>query len=339
MNCEVAHERIVTAAYGELPDEQAHELEGHLGGCADCQQEREQVLALQVLAAALPVNEPDANLMARARMRLDEALDALPPRRWYERIGQRLRNGWATLQSAPVAAVLVLALGAGGGGFAGYRYAQRSASPHNGAAAIASATAGQNAQQNAQQTATQSDAALDLKNVANVLSVVRRPGGGEMVDVAYNEVVPHHVVGSLDDSSIRQLLMIGTENPTSARVRGDAVSLLASECLAGHSCRPEGIRDALIVALRYDASPAVREQALAGLEPYVAEDVRVRDAVLEALMNDTDPKIRSTSISMLAPVEADTSVRQVLNTVSTSDENPHIRYVSRQILSQVPEIQ
>ncbi len=160
-----------------------------------------------------------------------------------------------------------------------------------------------------------------------------------MVDVAYNEVVPHHVVGSLDDPSIRQLLMIGTENQTSARVRGDAVSLLASECLAGHSCRPEGIRDALIVALRYDASPEVREKALAGLEPYVAEDVRVRDAVLEALMNDTDPRIRSTSISMLAPVEADTSVRQVLNTVSTSDENPHIRYVSRQILSQVPEIQ
>ena len=335
MNCEVAHERIVTAAYGELPDEQAHELEGHLGGCADCQQEREQVMALQVLAAALPVAEPDANLMARARMRLDEALDALPPRRWYERIGQRLRNGWATLQSAPVAAMLVLALGAGGGGFGGYRYAQRSASPQNGTAVAASATAAQNGQQHA----PQSDATLDLKNVANVLSVVRRPGAGEIVDVAYNEVVPHHVVGSLDDSSIRQLLMIGTENPTSARVRGDAVSLLASECLAGHSCRPEGIRDALIVALRYDASPAVREQALAGLEPYVAQDVRVRDAVLEALMNDTDPKIRSTSISMLAPVEADTSVRQVLNTVSTSDDNPHIRYVSRQILSQVPEIQ
>ena len=36
MNCEFAHERIVTAAYGELADEQAHELERHLGGCPDC---------------------------------------------------------------------------------------------------------------------------------------------------------------------------------------------------------------------------------------------------------------------------------------------------------------
>lgn len=331
MNCEVAHERIVTAAYGELPDEQAHELERHLDSCLDCQQEREQVSALQVLAAVLPVADPDANLMARARMRLDEALDALPPRRWYERVGQKIRNGFAGLQSAPVAAVLVLALGAGAGAFGGFRYAQSSRSGRNANPATVAATGSHQAQQ--------ADTALDLKDVANVSSVERKPGGGETVDVAYNEVVPHHIVGSLDDPSIRQLLMIGTENQTSARVRGDAVHLLASECLAGHSCRPEGIRDALIVALRYDASPAVREQALTGLEPYVAEDVRVRDAVLEALMNDTDPKIRSASISMLAPVEADTSVRQVLNTVSTSDENPHIRYVSRQILSQVPEIQ
>ena len=30
MNCEVAHERIVTAAYGELPDHEAHELERHI---------------------------------------------------------------------------------------------------------------------------------------------------------------------------------------------------------------------------------------------------------------------------------------------------------------------
>jgi len=331
MNCEVAHERIVTAAYGELPDEQVHELERHMESCLDCRREREQVLAVQVLAAALPVQEPDPNLIARARMRLDEALDALPPRRWYERFAQKLRNGLAGLQSAPLAAALVLVLGAGAGGFGGYRYAQHRATPRSTPPPTASAVV---ASQSPQADAAQPQ----LSNVASVSSVVRRPGG-EIVDVTYNEVMPHHIVGSLDDPAIRQLLMIGTENPNSARVRDDSVKLLASECLAGHSCRPSGIRDALIVALRYDASPEVREQALAGLEPYVAEDVRVRDAVLEALMNDTDPKIRSASISMLAPVEADTSVRQVLNTVSTSDDNPHIRFVSRQILSQVPEIQ
>jgi len=54
MNCELAHERIVTAAYGELPDDQLHELERHVGDCAGCRKEREQLLAMKVLADALP---------------------------------------------------------------------------------------------------------------------------------------------------------------------------------------------------------------------------------------------------------------------------------------------
>jgi hypothetical protein len=94
-----------------------------------------------------------------------------------------------------------------------------------------------------------------------------------------------------------------------------------------------------MVALRYDKNAAVREKALQGLEPYVAQDVRVRDAVLEALLNDGDPRIRTESINILEPVEADTSVRQVLHSVANSDRNPHIRNASMQVLSRVPEIQ
>jgi len=41
----------------------------------------------------------------------------------------------------------------------------------------------------------------------------------------------------------------------------------------------------------------------------------------------------------LGPVEGDTSVREVLYTISTQDENPQIRDVSRQMLNRVPEIQ
>jgi hypothetical protein len=45
------------------------------------------------------------------------------------------------------------------------------------------------------------------------------------------------------------------------------------------------------------------------------------------------------AIGLLEPVEADTSVQQVLYSVSNSDENPQIRNVSRQVLSRVSEIQ
>jgi hypothetical protein len=329
MNCEVAHGRIVTAAYGELPDDELHELQRHVDGCAACQEEREQVLALKVLASAHPMEEPEANLIARARLRLDEALDALPPRRWYERLGQRLRNGFTSMQAAPVAALLVLALGAGAGGLGGVRWTQRHSVTPVVAAANAAAAAAQ---------AQPANVAPEISSVAGISSITRQPNS-EIVDVSYNELVPRHVQGSLDDPKIRQLLMMASKSSASTQVRGDSVSLLAAECKAGHSCKPAGIREALMVALRFDKNAGVREKALEGLEPYVAEDVRVRNAVLEALLTDSDPKIRTASINLLEPVEADTSVRQVLYSVSTSDDSPQIRNVSRQILSQVPEIQ
>ena len=330
MNCELAHERIVTAAYGELPDDKVHELERHLKDCADCRTEREQLLAMKVLADALPVEEPGPNLVARSRLRLDEALDALPPMRWYQWLAQRLWNNVASLQAAPIATALLLIVGLGAGSLGGYEFAQ------NHAAHVAI---------NAPQAASVKPAAdqpapaePSIANVANVSSIARIPGS-EMVDVHFNQLVPAHVQGSLDSPAIRQLLMLATENSTSAGVRDDSVDLLAAECRAGHSCQATGIRDALMVALRYDRNPHVREKALQGLEPYVAEDMRVRNAVLEALLNDNDPRIRTESINILAPVEADTSVRQVLYSVSTSDDSPQIRNVSRQVLSRVPEIQ
>ena len=328
MNCELAHERIVTAAYGELPDDQVHELERHLGDCTACRKEREQVMALKVLADALPVVEPDANLVARSRLRLDEALDALPPMHWYERLAQRLMNSVAGLQAAPVAAALLLVAGIGAGSLGGFEFAQnRAAHAATAVPAVAAAS-----------VQPQPAAPVALTNIANVSSIVRQPGS-EMVEVSYNQLVPGQIKGSLDDPAIRQLLMLASENSSSTGVRDDSVGLLAAECRAGHSCQAAGIRDALMVALRYDKNAGVREKALEGLEPYVAQDVRVRNAVLEALLDDNDPRIRTESINILEPVEADTSVRQVLYSVSTSDDSPQIRNVSRQVLSRAPEIQ
>jgi hypothetical protein len=331
MNCELAHERIVLVAYGELPDEQVHELDRHLAACTDCSQEREQLLALKTLTTAYPINELDPNFVARSRMRLEEALDAIPPKRWYERIGQRILNNFASLQAAPAAAVLLLIVGGGAGTLGGYEYAAaRSAHSAAGLAAVAQAKAEASAAESVQQSGP--------AEIANISSIEREPNS-EIVHVTYNQVVPQHIQGSLDDPSIRQLLMLASENASSAGVRDDSVGLLAAECRAGHGCQGAGIRDALMQALRYDKSVAVRQKALEGLQPYVAEDMRVRDAVLEALLNDSDARIRTAAIALLEPVEGDTSVRQVLSTVANSDHNLHIRTVSRQVLSRAPEIQ
>ena len=323
MNCDLAHERIVAAAYAELPDEMVHELERHMTGCPDCESERRQLQALKVLVDAYPVVEPDPNLVARSRIRLEEALDALPPRRWYESLGQRILLNFAGMQAAPVAACLLLLIGAGAGCLGGYQVAQTRA------AHAAALTTAASAQQLAQAPSAE---------IANISSIVRQPNS-EIVEVSYNQMVPQRVQGSLDDPAIRQLLMLASQNSASIGVRDDSVGLMAAECRAGHSCLAAGIRDALMVALRYDKNAGVRQKALEGLSSYVAQDVRVRDAVLEALLYDADPRIRIAAMNTLEPVEGDTSVRQVLHTVSTSDQNPQIRTVSRQVLNRVPEIQ
>jgi hypothetical protein len=325
MNCELAHERIVTAAYGELPDEQMHELERHMTGCPDCHTDREQLLALQVLAGANPVAEPSANLVARSRQRLEEALDALPPKRWYERLSQRMVNNFASLQAAPVAACLLLMVGAGAGALGAYevqqsRAAQEAGKPQN------------------PDLVREGGVVQPAAEIASISSIERQPNS-EIVEVRYNQVVPRKMEGSLDDPKIRELLMVASEDSTSPDVRFDSVGLLSAECRAGHGCQASGIRDALMVALRYDKNAGVRLKALDGLEPYVAVDTRVRDAVLEALLNDADPRIRTEAVGILEPVEADTTVRQVLHTVAHSDQNSHIRTVSREVLSHVPEIQ
>jgi hypothetical protein len=323
MNCEIAHERIVTAAYGELPDAEMHELERHMTACPDCHHDREQLLAMRILADAHPVLEPPPNLVARSRLRLEEALDALPPKRWYERLTQAMVNNFASVQAAPVAACLLLVVGAGAGILGGYEYAQG----HAARAAVA-----------APPVIVDGTTNSPTAEIASISSIVRQPNS-EMVDVSYNQVVPQHMQGSLDDPKIRELLMLASENSTSPGVRDDSVGLLAAECRAGHSCQAAGIRDALMVVLRYDKNAGVRLKALDGLQPYVAEDTRVRDAVLEALLNDPDPLIRTEAVNILEPVEADTSVRQVLHSVANSDHNPHIRTVSREVLSRVPETQ
>ena len=323
MNCELAHERIVTAAYSELPDEQMHELERHMTGCPDCHSDREQLQAMKILADALPVLEPPANLVARSRLRLEEALDALPPKRWYDRLSQRMLNNFAILQTAPVAVCLLLVVGAVAGILGGYEFAQGRA------AQLAGRTPIPKTASNIEQPAAE---------ITNISSIVRQPNS-EMVEVRYNQIVPQQMEGSLDDPKIRELLMLASENSASAGVRDDSVGLLAAECRAGHSCQAAGIRDALMVVLRYDKNSGVRLKALDGLEPYVAADTRVRDAVLEALLNDADPRIRTKAVDILEPVEADTSVRQVLHSVATSDQNRHLRTVSREVLSRVPDIQ
>lgn len=328
MKCETAQEQIALAVYGELADDQKHQLEQHLGVCAACRDELEGAQALMRAMALFPVEEPSPNLVARTRMRLEEALDAVPQRGWVLRFTQHVSRGAYRLRTAPVAASLLLIAGLGAGSYGGYRAGMHAhgataqaaeASPKPDLAAILSS----------EETADE---------IAGVSGIVQEPGTGN-VEVRYNRLVPASVHGLPSDPGIRHLLLIGAQDRMNPAVRDNSVGLLASGCRTGQLCSDRLVRNALMVSLLYDDSPQVRLEALNGLEPFVADDMKVRDAVLEALMRDPSAEVRTHAVELLQPVGADSSVREVLHTVATRDDNPQIRGVSQQVLSQAEQVQ
>ncbi len=319
MKCESARDCIVLLKYGELPDELAGPLEQHLMSCEGCSSELDAFQEFEEHLAVLPVLEPSPNLLAQSRMRLDDALDMIPPRRFLDQLRANLYRWLGHVQSAPALATLLLGVGFLAGNFT-LRY-QVAHTPKPAPVV----------------TVTHPDSVI-----ANVTGIVQTPNS-ELVQVNYNRVTPETMEGSLDSPEIRKLLMVGTNPAATPGVRMNSVSLLTSECVAGHECQPtpdgKGIRHALMVSLRYDQDAGVRMKALEGLQRYVGQDQHVRDAVLEAVMHDADPQVRETAIGVLGPVQSDSSVRQVLRTVSTQDANPYIRTASYQALQGSPNIQ
>jgi hypothetical protein len=326
MNCELAQEDIVLSVYGELPDDRAHRLEQHLAACERCRQEMDAVAALQKAMSAMPMAEPSPSLIARTRLRLDEALDAIPQGGFFRRVSQRFRRSVGTLQGAPVMAMALLVAGVAAGGWGGYRAGLRTV--HSSQA--------QNNTSNPSSVPVVAD--LDAAQIAGVSSISLEPGS-ENVEVRFERVIPETAFGTLDDPQIRQLLLLGTRERTNPVVHDDSVNLLAQECQAGHQCTGGPIRNALMVALRYDRNAGVRRKALEGLESYIPMDTKVRDAVLEALLHDPDAEVRTEAIGLLEPVDADAAVRNVMEMVASRDDNAHIRTVSRQFLEQVSQIQ
>lgn len=320
MKCEVAQRSIVQYVYGELPDEGCHNLEQHVAGCEACRNELQVYEALRHAMALAPVIDPSASFLAESRIRLDDALDQLPPPGLRMRFETGFFGFFAQLRAAPGMAAVLAIVGLGLGATAGHYWTRSGAVP---AAAV--------------QTFSPSGwTAASAPSVANVSGIVRHPET-HMVEVHFNRTVPSTVEGSMDDPEVQKLLLLAAQNTGNPNLQSDSVGLLAEQCKAGQYCEGGPVRTALMVALRYDRDPSVRLKALEGLQPYVAQDSRVRDAILESLMHDPSSPIRNQALQMLEPVNADSSVRVVLQTVSSRDANPALREASLKVLHSIPD--
>ena len=324
MKCETVQQNIVLVTYGELPDEDLAALEHHLAECEACNRELRELLAMhEAINGDDPFPEVSPNLVARARLKLDEELDSIPPHGLFTRLQGSLWSWLLHIQSAPALMCLLVGIGFLGGNFTRMYQVAHQPPPKSTHAAVSTVKSGDS-------------------TIGNITGIVQTPNS-EQVQVSYNRIVPETMQGTLDDPQVRELLMIGIRAAANPSVREETVGLITHECQVHHACLTgpggTGIRDALLVSLRSDHSPAVRLKALDGLEPYVAEDEHVRDAVLDALMHDSSENVRTHAIGLLTPVESDSSVREVMRSVANTDENPYIRNVGTRAVAGTADIQ
>ena len=309
MNCEWVRKNLFLYAYDELPDDARYELEQHLLRCAECKEELALTRELHSKFLTFAVREPSPNLVASSRMRLQEALENAPQGSFWRRFAFDPAVWLRQMKFAPALAAIIFIAGFAGGIGSTYQILNASHNP-----------------------VPANDNASTAEASISGISSVRREPGTDQVSIKYDTVSTQEAQGSLNDQRIQQLLLFASRNNYNSGVRMDSINLLTQ------SRNDAGARDALAYALRYDSNPGVRLQALAGLGPFVKDDVRVRDVVLVALLNDSNPGIRMQALRLLEPCRADGSVRVVLQRLERGDDNKFIRSQARTMLAQTDEI-
>jgi hypothetical protein len=313
MKCEWVQENILLYVYNELADDARYELEQHLGRCPNCAAELKSARAFHASLSKLPVEEPTPNLLAAARMRLQERLETAPQGGFWQRLTFDPASWLRQMRFSPALAAVIFMIGFGGGIGAMYKLTPTDT----------------NRMSDVEQKTTPPPVAE--ASITGIRSVIQDPGSSQ-VTIKYDTVHTEQAQGSLNDQRIQQLLLFAARNNYSSGVRMDSVDLLTQKPDDTH------VREALIYSLRSDTNPGVRLKAIEGLGSYVKDDTRVRDAVLNALMSDNNQGVRTQALLLLQPVKADGSVRSALQHLAETDQNQYIRSQARTVLAQLPEI-
>ena len=311
MNCEWVQQNVTLYLYNELPDDARFELEQHAKRCRQCAAVIGEFRELHEQLNALPKPEVTPNLLASARMELQERLETAEQLQGWRRFVLDPVAWLHRWRFSPVLAAVIFIAGFGAGLGTMYRVT-----------GSIRGTAG------ASPASSQPHAEASISGIR----AIQQEAGTNQIKIQYDKTTPEQAQGSLSDPEIQQLLLYATRNNYNSGVRMDSIDVLRQKPEDGR------IREGLVFALRYDSNPGVRLKALEAVTPYVRGDIRVRNAVVEALLNDNNPGIRMGALHALEASRADTSVRQALQQLAKDDPNPYIRTESRKMLASTPEI-
>ncbi len=306
MNCEWVKENVALYLYNELADDARHELEQHANRCEACAKELESMKAFQMTMSAMPQLEVTPNLLASARMDLQEALETTSQARGWQRFALDPMAWIRQARFSPALAAVLLIVGFGGGVGTTYQVVKN--------------------QKGVPPVSVGEKHDMSQAAISGVRNVVTDPTTNQ-VTVEYERTLPEKMQGSMDDPNIQNLLLMAARTNYNSGVRMDSIDVLRQMPDDGR------VREGLIFSLRYDSNPGVRLKALEALQGLVKQDIRVRNAMLEALLNDNNPGVRTGAMRALERVKDDTSVRQAFQQLSKDDPNQFIRSESRRMLA------
>lgn len=311
MNCDWVKDNVALYLYNELPDDARHEFEQHASRCPGCKAEMDEMKRFHEAMSSRPKLEVTPNLLASARMELQEALEGVEQARGWQRFFFDPMLWLRQARFSPALAAVLLMVGFGGGVGTTYQMVK----------------AGKTTVPGVVQDRPQASEA----SISGIRNISMEPGTNK-VQIEYERMLPEKAEGSLEDQKIQNLLLMAARNNYNSGVRMDAMDLLKQKPDDGR------VREGLIFSLRYDSNPGVRLKALEALGGFVKEDIRVRNAMLEALLNDNNAGVRTGALHALENVKADTSVRQALEQLSNDDPNQYIRQESRRVLASCAQL-
>jgi len=309
MICRDYQHQISLFLYEELAEADKPGLEAHLSACEACKHVFEEEKGLHyVLTEDTAAWDLPSDLLVESRSQLANELDRIEQKRAWWRLPtfSVVFTPMRLLESAALVA-MGLALGV-------YVSNQQHATRQ-----MANATPSQESQIISSIPANGS--------VSNLHVVSSNPSTGQ-VELAGEIVQPLRMEGTLNDDTVRQVLLnaLGDVSNSGSRLR--AVEVLAPQA---HDQR---VRTALIQALISDDNPGVRLHALQGLKQFAGES-EVRSAFMSSVENDLDAGIRVEAIDALTRSGNDAGLAKALQRF-TKDDNTYVKMKALQFVGTHP---
>jgi hypothetical protein len=312
-------ELLILQVYNELGSNEQKELDEHLRICKECKNEKENLKKFKgSIPNTMSFNE-DEDLITESRRNLRNAIRMKRNKKSvWEVILDFWKYSFSIKYKFALGGISTLALGF----FIGYlAFFQKS-----------------NINISEAEFQTIGKTVIYGAPQINGMKFIKTDDQSGEVEFTFDETIPMHVKGKMDEPRIQKLLAKALVNEQNPGVRLKTVNMVA-ENQKGKT--DDELKKSLINALKYDNNPGVRKEAIRVLRnlPF---DNEIKDAFLFVLMNDKNSGMRIAAINCLGEAKGfekttDTKILNVLREKERMDDNDYIRIRAKSLLQEVKQ--